>query len=62
MTRTPKELLRVEVAPDFTGLENHALKDWSKHPTAFALQEFRDLNPTQMEAAQVALRRMIEGE
>ena len=59
---TPKELLRVELPEDDVSLENHPLKEWTKKPTAFPLQEFRDLNPTQMEAAQVAIRRIIEGE
>lgn len=31
-------------------------------PTAFPLQEFRDLNPRQLEAAQEAIRKIIEGE
>ena len=59
---TPKELLRVDLPVDDLSLANHPLKDWTKKPTAFPLQEFRDLNPTQMEAAQVALRKIIDGE
>ena len=59
---TPKELLRVELPEDDLSLENHPLKDWTKRPTAFPLQEFRDLNPTQLEAAQVAIRKIIDGE
>ena len=58
---TPKELLHVELPEDVLSLENHPLKEWTKKPTAFPLQEFRDLNPTQLEAAQVAIRKIIEG-
>jgi hypothetical protein len=59
---TPKELLRLDLPEDNATLQNHPLKDWAKRPTAFPLQEFRDLNPTQLEAAQVAIRKIIEGE
>ena len=59
---TPKELLRVNLPQDDRSLENHPLKDWMKKPTAFPLQEFQDLTPTQLEAAQVAIRKIIEGE
>ena len=59
---TPKELLRVNLPKEDVSLENHPLKDWTKKPTAFPLQEFRDLNPTQLEAAQVAIRNIIDGE
>ena len=59
---TPKELLRVDLPQDDLSLENHPLKDWAKRPTAFPLQEFRDLTPMQLEAAQAAIRKIIEGE
>ena len=59
---TPKELLRVDLPEDDATLQNHPLKEWTKRPTAFPLQEFRDLTPTQLEAAQVAIRKIIEGE
>ena len=59
---TPKELLRVALPQDDLSLENHPLKDWAKRPTAFPLQEFRDLTPAQLEAAQAAIRKIIEGE
>ena len=59
---TPKELLRLDLPEDDHSLENHPLKEWAKKPTAFPLQEFRDLNPTQLEAAQVAIRKIIDGE
>lgn len=59
---TPKELLRVEIPEDDRSLDNHPLKDWAKKPTAFPLQEFRDLTPAQLEAAQVAIRKIIDSE
>lgn len=59
---TPKELLRLDLPEDDASLENHPLKEWARHPTAFPLQEFQDLTPSQLEAAQVAIRRIVEGE
>ena len=59
---TPKELLRVDLPKDDLSIENHPLKAWAKRPTAFPLQEFQDLTPEQLEAAQVAIRKIIEGE
>ena len=59
---TPKELLRLDLPEDDPSLVNHPLKEWTKKPTAFPLQEFRDMNPTQMQAAQVALRKIMDGE
>ena len=59
---TPKELLRLDLPEDDASLENHPLKEWAKKPRAFPLQEFQDLTPAQLEAAQAAIRKIIEGE
>ena len=59
---TPKELLRVDLLESDASLENHPLKEWTKKLTAFPLQQFRDLNPIQLAAAQVAIQKIIKGE
>ena len=59
---TPKELLRLDLPEDDPSLENHPLKEWAKRPTAFPLHELQDLTPAQLEAAHVAIRKIIKGE
>lgn len=59
---TPKELLRLDLPEDDPSLENNPLKEWAKKPTAFPLQDFRDLTPAQLVAAQAAIRKIIDGE
>lgn len=59
---TPKELIRLDLPEDDAGLQNHPLKEWTKRPTAFPLQELQDLTPAQLQAAHAAIRRITEGE
>ena len=59
---TPKELFRLDLPEDDPSLIDHPLKDWTKRPTAFPLQEFQHLSPAQLEAAQAAIRKIIDGE
>ena len=59
---TPKELLRYDIAKDDQSVNTHPLKEWTKRPTAFPLQEFQDMNPDQIEASQAAIRRILDGE
>lgn len=59
---TPKELLRFHVEKDDHGMDNSPLAEWTKHPTAFPLTEFRNMSPAQIEASQAAIRRILDGE
>ncbi len=59
---TPKEILRFHVEKEDHTMDNDPLFEWTKRPTAFPLQEFRNMKPEQIEASLAAIRRILDGE